>query len=67
MQYIHILFVSDEELKRSTLLLANQLKLQLYPFGCNVRAHLLRQNFSSDYSSIRNGPFAFDFPDHTRI
>ena len=50
MQYIRILFVSDEELKTCHCIRSD----------VNVRAHLLRQNFSSDYRSIRNGPSTFD-------
>ena len=59
MQYIYIIFVHDEELKRGIqgyllCLLANQLKCARS--GENVRAHLLHKNFSSNLSSIRSGP-----------
>ena len=61
MQYLHILFVYDEELKGgiqgySLCLLANQLKLQCGRSGVNVCAHLLRKNFSRKYSSIPSRP-----------
>ena len=61
MQYMNIIFVCNEELKGSMqgyslCLLGNQLKFQLQPFGCNVRAHLLRNNYSRNFSSIRSGP-----------
>ena len=65
-QYMNIIFVCNEELKMSMqgyslCLLGNQLKFQLQPFGCdvNVRAHLLRNNHSRNFSSIRSGPWSY--------
>ena len=59
MQYIFILFVYVDELKGNI----QGYSLRLYLFTCNcssssvnVRVHLLHQNFSRNYSSIRRGP-----------
>ena len=61
MQYMNIIFVCNEELKGgiqgySLCLLDNQLKFQLYRSDVNVRAQLLRKNYSRNFSSIRSGP-----------
>ena len=72
MQFIHILFVYDDELKWDTqgyslCFLANhlklRLKLRLYLFWCKLglRAHPLRKNYNRDFSSIRNVPVAHSY------
>ena len=65
MQFMHTLFVYDEELSLgiqgySLCLLDNLLKgCNCSRSGVNVRTHLLRKNFSSNFSSIRSGPISF--------
>ena len=62
MQQIHSLFVYEEELKGGiqgynvfTLFNYQPTKVSTHSSD-NVRTHLLRQNLSRDYSSIRSGP-----------
>ena len=65
MQFMHTLFVYDEELRwdiqgYSLCLLDNYLKgSNCSHFGVNVRTHLLRKIFSRNFSSIRSGPISF--------
>ena len=65
MQFMHTLFVYDEELGwdiqgYSLCLLDNQLKgSNCSHSGVNVRTRLLRKNFSSNFSSFRSGPISF--------
>ena len=68
MQFMHTLFVYDEELSGgggglqgySLCFLGNKLKgCNCSRLGVNVRTHLLCKNFSSNFSSIRSGPISF--------
>ena len=65
MQFMHTLFVYDEELRweiqgYSLCLLDNKLKgSNCSHLGVNVRTHLLRKIFSRNFSSIRSGPISF--------
>ena len=65
MQFMHTLFVFDEELRwdiqgYSLCLLDNLLKWSnCSHLGVNVRTHLLRKIFSRNFSSIRSGPISF--------
>ena len=57
MQFIHILFVYDEDLKwgvqgYSLCLLDNQLKVASIAVRVYACAHLLRKNLSRNFSSI---------------
>ena len=61
MQYMNIIFVGNEELKGGMqgyllCLLRNQLKFNCSCSGVNERTHLLRKNYSRNFSSIRSGP-----------
>ena len=60
MQFMHTLFVYDEELRGAYM--ASHfvyLTTNLSRSGVNVRTHLLRKNLSSSFSSIRSGPISF--------
>ena len=65
MQFIHTLFVYDEELGwgiqgYSLCLLDNYLiGSNRSHLGVKVRTHLLRKIFSRNFSSIRSGPISF--------
>ena len=65
MQFMHTLFVYDEELRWgiqgfSLCLLDNQFKsCNCSYLGVNVRMHLLRKIFSRNFSSIQIGPISF--------
>ena len=65
MQFMHTLFVYDEELRwdiqgYSLCLLDNYLKgSNCSHLGVNVRTHLLRKIFSRNFSLIRSGPISF--------
>ena len=57
MQFMHTLFVYHEELRKAyraihVVYLTTNSKV-------NVRTHLLRKNFSSNFSSVRSGPISF--------
>ena len=69
MQYLQILLVYDEEMKgdihdyslQPLLLTCQPTKVKVATdlcsrSGVNVQAHLLRQNFSRNYSSVQSGP-----------
>ena len=65
MQFMHPLFVYDEELRwdiqgYSLCLLDNYSKgSNCSHSGVNVRTHLLCKIFSRNFSSIRSGPISF--------
>ena len=65
MQFMHTFFVYNEELRwgiqgYSLCLLDSLLKdCNCSRLGVNVRTHLLRKNFSGNFSSILSGPISF--------
>ena len=73
MQFMHTLFVYDEELRwgiqgYSLCLLDNKIKgRNCRHSGVNVRTHLLRKNFSMNFSSIQSGSISFQLHQNVHV